>query len=196
MYVSALEGRMFSMFRYQRMVGTLPRWFFPWSSLPYPMDLGEKIGYQWVETSCLFLVCNCHPSIFMSSISFTYHDKPICTWFSLISWHCTTILFLKTYEFLDFPCPGYQIKGSTHLWPSSHCKSRCQVGVVEVFGGNQLHNSLQTTTSHQHLQAALRRVAEVWDESSHLAGGYIVRIRTAKVMAVSWGTCGKMVGHQ
>lgn len=44
--------------------------FFPWSSLPYPMDLGEKIGYQWVETSCLFLVCNCHPSIFMSSISF------------------------------------------------------------------------------------------------------------------------------
>ena len=26
--------------------------------------------YQWVETSCLFLVCNCHPSIFMSSISF------------------------------------------------------------------------------------------------------------------------------
>ena len=181
----------------------ISRW---WEPSQGDFSLGQVCHIPWIwgkrsatngSKQVVFFLCATvtHPFSWVLSV-LTCHDKPICTWFSLISWHCTTILFLKTYEFLDFPRPGYQIKGSTHLWPSSHCKSRCQVGVVEVFGGNQLHNSLQTTTSHQHLQAALRRVAEVWDESSHLAGGYIVGICTAKVMAVSWGTCGKMVGHQ
>ena len=114
MYVAALEGRMFSMSRYQRMLEILLRWSFHWSTISHGSE--GKIGPQWAQTRCLVLVCKCQPSnfdVFSSVFDMTYilQMKSIafrCCYYIVI--YCPTIPFLNNIRISGLPMisPGYQ----------------------------------------------------------------------------------------